>query len=996
MIKLVKQNRNERRLFSLILAFSMICASSLFAQTQTISGTVTDTYGETVIGASVLVKGTNNGTITDVAGNYTVSNLRENDVLVFSFIGYVTQEVRYTGQRTLNVIMNENVEVLDEVVVIGYGTLSRREISSSIVQVNRENFVQGATSNPMEMLQGKVAGLTVHNTQPGNPNANETRLQIRGAASLTASNDPLVIIDGILGASLNSISNQDIESITVLKDAASAAIYGTRGANGVILVTTKRGLEREGQTRVTYDSWIGLDAFKAGPRVLTPEEFRAKDRDADFGASTNWRDLIMRDGPSYDVNQYVSLDGNMRNGSYGASVNYRKSTGADWVTDREEVGSRLNFQQRALNNLLELNTSLTYRKTTSNSGNAGWGSALTTNPTMPVYNDDGSFYQPTSPTGATQPYAQLSLLDDKSNIMRIMAFWEAKAHILKQANQSLNVSLSYSIDHNATDRYEYWPSTSSDSYWNGYTGRASRSSNKNWRNRAELVGNYFLNFNGHDFKVVVGYNYDEYNEERFSAGNTNFTFDQFLWNDLGSGTYLRDGRASMSTSKTKTKLIGVFGRISYNWQNLLFATASYRHEGSTKFGRDSKWGDFYAGSLAFEVANLSFMKDYPSVNSLKPRISYGVTGRSDFDPYLSLQTYGSSSTSSNNSRQYYMDGRWYVGFRPSVNANSFLAWEKAIVTNAGIDLSLFRRLRVSFEWFERQSKDLLYRYTAPQPPFLYDNIMVNVGTIRNRGVEFTIDGDILTKTPLKWTSGIVAGNGVTHLTKLSDDVFQASWLNLGSTGGTGSQDYHFRVMEGGMIGEYWILEWTGNIDDNGNMYVYNADGNEILMGAARSTDKRHLGKTGVPKLDLSWNNTFRYKNFDLNMFWRGAFGFYLYNGLKSGMGLVGGGQSNLLLSAYDTKLKYAGGITSSYFLEKGDYWKLDNVALGYNFRPKANNYLENLRVYVSARNIATFTGYTGNDPSFIRVTGLTPGTGDGGGTYPQAVTYTIGLTLRLK
>ncbi len=972
-----------------MLTLSMCCASYLFAQTGVLKGTVADANGETVIGASVMVKGTSNGTVTDLSGGYTLSNVKTNDLIVFSYIGFTSQEVRYQGQQMLNIVLEENVKALDEVVVVGYGSLSKRELSSSIVQVNKENFLQGAVNNPMEMLQGKVAGFIVNQTSPANPNSSGTELQIRGAASLTASNSPLVIVDGIIGADYQSISSQDIESMTVLKDAGSAAIYGTRGANGVILITTKRGTGKEGTARITYDSWIGLNSFKAKPRVLTPEEFREKGRDADYGSSTNWWDEISREGPAYDINQYLSVDGSLRNGFYGMSVNYRKATGADYVSNREEFGGKLQVQQRALNNLLELNGSLNYRKTTQKEGDATWGSALTTNPTMPVWDDEtGNYYQPTTPTGASQPASRLALTDRPRESNYILAFAEAKFHIMKKAHQALNVSLSYSLNHQTRDDYRYRPSNSSDSFWNGYTGRAQRDYSKNGTNRLELLANYNLSVNAHEFKVVGGYNYEEYNYESLSTENFNFAFDQLKWNDIGSGTYLKDGKANMSSSKSRSKLIGFFGRINYNWKGLLIASASYRREGSTKFGENNKWGDFYAGSLAFEVAKLSFMDAYPFINSLKPRVSYGVTGRSDFDPYLSMQTYQAKG-------QYYMDGNWVTGFAPSVNANSLLAWEKAVVTNIGIDLSFYNRLRASFEWYDRQSKNLLYRYTAPQPPFLYSDITVNVGTIRNRGIEFTVDGDILVNTPVKWSSGIIAGTGSTSLEKLSNDVFKSSYLNLGSTGGTGSTDYNFRVEEGGKIGQFWALEWTGDIDEHGNMYVYNANGEPILMTEAKSSDKRLLEANGVPKLDLSWNNTLKYKNFDLSIFWRGAFGFQIYNNMVSSIGLEGGGNSNLLLSAYDTKLKYAGGLTSSYFLEDGDYVKLDNITLGYNFRPKTNNYLENLRVYVAAKNIATITSYTGNNPSIVRVTGLTPGI-DGSGAYPQATSFTIGVTMRIK
>jgi len=979
--------RDKCSVKTILLLLGLFLSSSLFAQRGLLRGEIVDDLGDAIIGATVMAKGTTNGTVTDALGQFSLSNLKPNDIILISYIGYKDQELAYTGQQNIRITLQESVEALDEVVVVGYGSLSKREVSSSIVQVNRSDFQQGAMSNAMEMLQGKVAGLSVNLTAQANPNASlDNALQIRGAASLSASNSPLIIIDGIAGGDYLSLSPQDIESITVLKDAGSASIYGTRGANGVILITTRRGSAREGTSRITYDSWFGVNVAKPKPDILTPEEFRERDRDTDYGSSTNWWDLLSRDF-SYDTNQYLAIDGTTKNGFYGASINYRKVTGLDIVTDRQEYGGRFTIQQRGLNNWVEFNANLNARKVKEQNGNVGWGGALTANPTMPVWDDStGNYYQPTSTTGASNLKGNIDLTDRQGDRTYLLGSAELKLHILKQANQSLNVSINHSLNFNDYDYYEYLPSNSSDSYWNGYTGNAHRRDRKWWTNRTELLGNYTLSLQDHDFKVVVGYNYEESNYENFQARNYNFAFDQTTWNDLGSGTYLKDGKAELATSKTKSKLIGVFGRINYNWKNLIMASASYRREGSTKFGADNKWGDFMAGSVAWEIANMSFMQDITMVDMLKPRVSYGVTGRSDFNPYLSQQNYKSEGL-------YYMDDAWTTGFAPSVNANPQLAWEKAIVTNVGVDFSLWKRLRGSIEYYDRQSKDLLYNYTAPQPPFVYESILVNVGTIQNQGFELSLDGDILTKTPLQWTSGIILSKGSTKLKKLSNDVFEASYLNLGLKGGPGTSEYYFRVEEGGKIGQFYGLK-TAGVDANGNMEVYNQNNEVIPIGDAKIEDKQFIGN-GSPKFFLSWNNTLRYKEFDLNLFWRGAFGFDIYNERLYGMGLEGCGSSNVLSSAYDTELKYPGGLISSYFLENGNFFKLENVTLGYNYRPRESKIMDNMRVYLSAKNLFTLTSYSGNDPSIVSVNGLQPGL-DNSGAYPQAMVFTLGVTINFK
>ncbi|MCC8197752.1 MAG: TonB-dependent receptor [Tannerellaceae bacterium] len=687
------------------------------------------------------------------------------------------------------------------------------------------------------------------------------------------------------------------------------------------------------------------------------------------------------------MNQYLSLDGTTKNGSYGASVNYRKVTGLDMVTARQEYGGHFSIQQRGLDNWVELTASLNARKVKEDKGEASWGSALTTNPTMPVWDEStGNYYQPTSPTGASNPKSQLDLVDKQGDRNYLLGSAELKVHILKQANQSLNVSLNHSLNYNDYDYYEYNPSTSADSYWNGYTGKAERKNQKWWTNRTELLGNYTLSLEDHDFKIVAGYSYEESNFEELKAVNSNFAFDQTQWNDLGSGTYLNEGKAEMESKKNSSKLIGVFGRINYNWKDLLMASASYRHEGSTKFGPDNKWGSFVAGSVAWEIANMPFMQQIQLVDMLKPRISYGVTGRSDFDPYLSQQNYKAEGN-------YYMDGRWVTGYAPAVNANPALAWEKAVVTNIGIDFSFWNRLRGSVEYYDRQSRNLLYNYTAPQPPFVHEKILVNVGTIQNQGFEISLDGDILKKTPVKWSSGIILSQGVTKLKKLSNDVFEASYLNIKEKGGPGSSEYYFRVEEGGKIGQFYGLQ-TAGVDANGNMLVYDRNDEIIPIGDAQIEDKRFIGN-GAPKVFLSWNNTLRYKQFDLNMFWRGAFGFDIYNDRLYGMGLEGAGSSNVLRSAYNTELKHPGGLISSYFLEKGNFFKLENVMVGYNLQPRENKFMNSMRVYLSAKNLFTITNYSGNDPSIVAVNGIDPGV-DNSGAYPQAMVFTLGVTINFK
>lgn len=957
------------------------------AQQFTVKGTVKDATGEPIIGANVMVKGTSNGTITDIDGNYSISGANSSSVLVFTFIGYKSQEVACKGQHEINVVLAEDSQTLDEVVVVGYGSLSKKELSSSIVQVDKSEFQQGAMNNPMEMLTGKVAGLNVNNTASANPNSGSS-LQIRGATSITASNDPLIVIDGIAGGDIRNLSSQDIESMTVLKDAASAAIYGTRGANGVILITTKKGVSEPGTAKVTYDSWFGVNFANSGPDILSPDEFRRSRRGTDYGASTDWYGLLLRDF-SYDNNQYISIDGSTKNGYYGASFNYKNATGIDLKSAREEYGGRFVIEQRVIDNRLQLNGSLNARRVNETWGNDGmFDTALSMNPTMPLYDDNGNYYQPSSPTDARNPVAELRDIDNNGQRMYVLGTAEAKLNILRSEKQTLNTSLSYSLHYNDLKQQYFTPSTSGESYWNGYKGRAEVTYQKWYTQRLEWLANYALDIQDHSIKAVAGYTYENTRWERLQASNNDFAYDNIKWHDLGSGSYLADGKAKMATGQSVAKLIGTFGRINYNWKDLIMASASIRYEGSTKFGKNHKWGAVPSASLAWEIANMNFMKNISKVvKSLKPRISYGVTGRSDFDSYLSLATYSTKGS-------YFMNGEWVKGYAPSVNANPELGWEKSVSVNVGIDFVLWNRLRGSIDWFDRQSKDLLYNYTAPQPPFVYNSILVNVGTTQNRGVELSIDGDIFKGTKVEWTSGINYSYGTTKLKTLSNSMYQASYVELYQKPGVGTSEYFFRVQEGGKVGQFYGYEYAG-VED-GKMLIYTDEGEKVPVSEADVKYKRYIGN-GTPTSFLSWNNTLRYKNFDLNIFFRGAFGFDIFNMRKYGMGLQGAGTDNVLRDAYlkDKDIVTGGGVISSFFLEKGDYFKLENVTLGYNFTPKPNKILNSMRVFVSAKNLFTLTGYSGNDPSVVSVNGLEPGV-DSNSAYPTATQVSLGLTLRFK
>ena len=659
------------------------------------------------------------------------------------------------------------------------------------------------------------------------------------------------------------------------------------------------------------------------------------------------------------------------------------------MSGREEYGARFVGEQRVLNNRLQFNASLSGRKVHEDWGNNGlFDTALTMNPTIPVKNPDGSYYQPNSPTDIHNPVNDLKENISQGDRIYLLGNADVKLNILQTELHNLNTSLSYALQYNDQKSNFYTPSTSSESFWNGYAGRANVNYQKWWTNRLEWLVNYTLTLNQHQLKAVLGYSWERSKWEQSGNENKDFVYDSMGWYGIGNGTALQEGKANLWGGSSESTLIGFFGRLNYNYNDMLFASASLRREGSTKFGVNTKWGSFPSASLAWEITQTPFAEGMKTIfQSLKPRISYGVTGRSDFDAYRSLSTYSSYGA-------YLIDGEWINGYAPSLNANPDLAWEKSTAFNVGLDfVAANSRLRGSVEYFDRRSQDLLYNYTAPQPPFIYSTILVNVGTTKNTGIEVSLDYDVLAKKDLKWTTGINWSMGETKLTKLSSDVYQMAYLDLYQKPGPGSSEYFFRVEEGGKIGQFYGYEHAG-IDENGLLLIYDNEGNKVNASQADPSYKRNIGN-GAPKHFLSWSNTFKYKNWDLSMLFRSALGYQIFNMRKYGMGLQGAGTDNVLRTAYTKygNVLSSGGIISSYFLENGDYVKLDNVTLGYNFTPKKRELIESLRVYLTAKNLFTLTGYEGNDPSIVTSTGITPGI-DTNSAYPQATQLSLGVTLR--
>lgn len=997
---------NQRVILLSLLAavLSALSPLSLAAQGKSpVTGVVNDETGAPMAGVNVVLKGTLTGTVTGGDGSFSINTGAETDpVLTFSYLGYFTQDISVGARSFVTVSMEQDVNLLDDVVVVGYGSMTKKEISSSIVQINSEDFHKGAIGSAMELVSGKVAGLNVNKTAFGNPNSS-AGIQVRGAASLSAGNEPLVIIDGVAMGygdyNLRSISPMDIESITVLKDASSAAIYGSRSANGVILVTTKKGSSSE-TANITYNGGFTVNTAANLPEILSADEFRRSMRRNDYGASTDWYRALIRDF-SYDTSHQISINGAKGNGSYNASLDFRDATGIDIASGRREYGARAAISQKALNNIVELNASVSARKVTEEWGDDGmFDTALTMNPTMPIYDESqpGGFYHPTSPLYVRNPVESLTAEKRGGERIYVMGIAQIKVNLFNKGKHALDTSLNYSFNYNDLYQYNWSPTTSSESLlWSEYKGRSTLEYNKWWTNQAEWLVNYSYVGKDHTVRAVAGYSFSQDDHESRWMENRGFEYDQFEWHAVQNGSALADGTAGVSSGKDRKRLVGVFGRVNYSWKNIVMASASLRYEGATVFGANNKWGYFPAGSAAVEFANLSAMSPYKDiVNSLKLRVSYGVAGRSNFGLYRSLSTYGAISPDANRGWRYPVGDEWVQAYGPTKNANPDLGWEKAADFNIGVDFAFLNRLRGSVEFYSKRSIDLLYDYTAPQPPFIYPSMYVNVGTINNRGVELSLEGDIFKNKDFGWTMGIIGSYGKTKFSKLSGNGYYATEMWLYQLPGIGTSEHLFRVAEGGYVGNFWGYEHAG-VDDNGYLMIYDKENNMVPITAAKEEDKRFIGN-GAPKFYYSWTNDFRFKNFDLNLFFRGAAGFKAFNFRKYNMGLMGAGTDNVLREAYtkNSDITREGNVISSFYLEDASYIKLESVTLGYNFNFKPDNkFLSGIRVYFTAKNLFTLTGYTGNDPSILGVNGLTPSV-DTGSAYPYARQFSIGVSINFK
>jgi TonB-linked SusC/RagA family outer membrane protein len=960
----------------------------LFAQGGIlVTGRIADDVDEPIVGASIVLKGSTTAVISDATGHYSIRVPDQKAVLVFSFLGFLSQQITVGDRTVINVALQEERRLLDEVVVIGYGTQRKKDLTGSVTSVKSDAFNQGAIgNNPLQLIEGKVAGLTITRANGNDPNSG-LGIQLRGVSSANGRQTPLIIIDGVPDGNLNTIAPQDIESIDVLKDGSAAAIYGTRGTNGVILITTKKG--ERGKVKIDFEAMLSTEVIEKKLESLNAEQYwqMSVDRKKDIidkGYDTNWFDEMIKTPLSQMYN--LSVSGGGESLTYRASASYKNQDGIVSVpTNRENMNGRISLTQTNWDGRLKFDANLAYSNIKSKfTEYEAFEQAVIRNPTYPVYNEDGTFCYSANPSEFDfNPVAYLHNLNHRAEYDRLMTDLRASIALI----QDLKFSVMGAFRKDLSLSHSYDPSTSEFNSIPGVDrpkGIAVQSTSSYTSRTFEAIVDYFKQINKHKFYLMGGYTYQDFMSEGFNATNQNFSSDAFLWNNLGNGTYLKEGKAEMSSTKSSNKLIAFFGRVTYNYDEKYLLTASIRREGSSRFGVNHKWGNFPAISAGWRISNESFMKGVAWLSDLKIRAGYGLTGNEMDSDYISIARMGQ--------QQYVLhNGNWIRTYGPSSNPNQDLKWEVKHETNFGFDASFLNdRIGVTLDIYDRKNSDLLYQVQAAVPALIHDQVWANVGDMKSNGVEVVLWGVPITRKDFVWNVSANVSYNRSRLVSLSNDkyVSAAKYLEFGYLGAPGILGNTIRLEEGGDVGNFYGFKYLGLTND-GKWIFDDVDGS----GTYDDKDKQIIGN-GVPKYVVGLTTNLSYKRFELTLSLRGALQFDVLNTKEIYYGNPTVFPSyNLLVSALD-RHKNINDIPqySSYYLEKGDYLKISNLTLAYNFDiAKLSPFVSALRVYVSADNLYTFTGYSGINPE-LASNGFTTGI-DNRTFYPRTRTFTLGVNL---
>lgn len=957
-----------------------------------VTGTVKDANGEVIIGASVVEENTTNGTITDISGNFVLT-VSDNAVVKVSYIGYVAQEVKAVQGKPLNIVLREDTKTLDEVVVIGYGIQRKGDVTSSVASIKSEDFSKGAVKDVGQLIQGKVAGLAI--TNPSGDPTSGTQIKLRGTNTIGGANtDPLVLIDGVPG-SLSTVAPEDVESVDVLKDGSAAAIYGTRGTNGVILITTKQAKGAQINS-VEYNGYVSTSQIVKKLDMLTADEFRAMYPTEDHGANTDWLEEITRTPLTHVHN--LSLQGGNSSTSYIANLNYKSGQGIMLKSGIESFQGRIEILHKMFDGKLQLKFGMIGKKnqfsSTSSAGSFNgytYRQAILRNPTDPVKNEDGTWYENLNKFEYENPVARLE--ESTGNVKNTEMRYLGNIIYNPLKDLKLTAMMSYvrsNRNHGYSESLEHISALR-----DGYFGWSSVGANTRMEKLFELTALYSKSINDHKFSVLGGYSYNETDYEDMYFANYGFQDDYFGgWHNIGIGSALKLGKADASSSKSTTNLVGFFGRATYSYLDKYLLMASLRYEGASQlWGTDNEWGIFPSVSLGWRITQEAFMKEQRLFDDLKLRVGYGVTGSQPANPFLGIAMLKYD-------KYAYVDGKWVQTIVPASNANPDLKWEEKRETNIGLDFTMLKgRLSGTIDLYNRDVEGLIYNYTVPTPPNFYPTTTANGGKMQNRGIEVLLNIVPVIAKDFEWNTTFTFSTNSNKLKSLDGSVFKTDYdyFDTGWLAEPVKTSSH-RVQVGEKIGNFWGFKVV-DVDNNGKWIYEDKDGKLVPYDEfSRAPEEKKIIGNGLPQMYAGWNNYVQYKNFDLSISMRGAFNFDIINEARMYYENSKNSRLENRLKSVNNKIfgktmlsKEVDPEFNSYYVEKGDYWKIDNVTLGYTLK-NVGKYIKSIRLYGSILNALTITGYDGVDPE-VTASGLNPGY-DSRDQYPSIRSFTFGVGFK--
>ena len=988
----IVQKTNGRSMKRVLLSSALLLVSTLtFAQSK-VSGTVKDANGEPLVGVSVMEVGTNNGAVTDINGNYTL-NVKPGAKLKLSYIGFTPQTVKAGSNN--QIVLQEDNTALNEVVVVGYGTMRRKDVTSSITTVKAEDLNRGVFTDPGQMLQGKVPGLVVSST--ADPNGSPT-ITLRGASTLrTGAMSPYYVVDGIPGVDISIVSPEDIESIDVLRDATATAIYGSKAANGVIIITTKKGSKE--RTNVTYNGYVAIDNILKKYDVCTADDLRqyAKDNNItlkDGGANMDWQDEVLRTGISHNHN--VGISGGNGSTNYMISADLRKREGVIKMTgfDRFNVRSLVSTKTLKDHLTVSLGANMMYGKHFGvPSGNEGASVLDAMNyysPTNAVKNADGTW----TVGSGSKNYNPLALMEENKS----ETVWKRNQFVGKTALElwkGLVWSVNYSWSNYQSTYSAYNTRNSQLEGIGNKNGQATRNTYFGREQTFETYLNYNFTAGKNKVDLMAGYSWEEKkNNDGFGLSVEGYYNDDLGWYNMSyAQTILGVQNSVQSGYLEKVRNISFYGRVNYSFDSRYMLQATIRRDGSSVFGKNNRWGTFPSVSAAWNITEEKFMQNQHIFDNLKLRAGYGISGNAmGFDVYSSYNTYGASGT-------FVYDGKTYRTYGATKNANPDLKWESTGMLNIGLDFAFLKgRLNGTVEVYHKKTKDLIWSYPVSTTQYIYGWMDANVGEMTNKGIEFTLNAVPVRTKNFMWSTTLNLSHNKNTVDKMQNETFHTTNLTKGDpmVAGVSADGWTQRIMEGEPIGTFYTYQYAGTVNGRSEYYVLDENGNRTGETTnSPSLKDRSITGCAQPKLNAGWNNTLTYKNWSLNAFITGVFGNDVYNSARAhytAAQMFSDGKNVLKEFLSNPVGDASSSLPSDRYIEKGSYVRLQTLSLSYTFRNCFNDWIQDLTLYGTANNLFTITSYKGLDPE-VNMGGIDPGIDYRWSRYPHTRTFMVGVKI---